>query len=469
MMTKCGSVLHSILMGLLLLSVSVSEGANQTPDTTPILSEDLLPFTIAIEEVPYQLPSGIHSGASGTYRNQWVIITGRTNGMHSFGADPFPPSQQNTDAYVIDLEKQVTYSRSLADSSSGLTQQQIDQLSVTSPEYCQRGKTLYICGGYGVDTATNQFGTKQTLTAIDLPKFIKWVKTGKGSAAAAIRQTSHPWMQVTGGYMAIYNNHLQGMLIFGQNFDGVYTPASNGQYTQQVRNFQIIDTGKTLSVQERKSEAPNDPYRRRDLNVVPIIKRGKPGYVALSGVFTTSVGIWTVPVTISLDGSTKMANPNSQNTFKQGMNNYVSATAQLYSKSDKTNYVIQLGGISYGYFDNGTFITDGQFPFINQVTTIKIDKHCQFSQYLLNAEYPVILSQGSNPGNRLIFGAGAFYFNQDNASELINQIIDFDKITNATTIGYILGGIMSTVPNTSSKSDSTASPYIFRLVVIPKE
>lgn len=456
-------------MALLLLSVNLIEGANQTPDTTPILSEDLLPFTIAIEEVPYQLPTGLHSGAAGTYRGQWVIIAGRTNGLHGFGVNPFPPSQQNTDVYVIDCEKKMTYSRSLADPSSGLSQEQIDQLSVTSPEYSQRGKTLYICGGYGIDTATNEFNTKQTLTAVDLPKLIKWVKTGKGSASAAIRQTSHPWMQVTGGYMALYNNHLQGMLVFGQNFDGVYTPGSNGQYTQQVRNFQIIDTGKELSVVPRKSEAPHDEYRRRDLNVVPIIKRGKPGYVALTGVFTLSGGIWTVPVTIALDGSTKMENPDNPNTFKQGMNNYVSATAQLYTKSDKTNYIVQLGGISYGYFYNGSFETDDEFPFINQVSTIKIDKHCKFSQYLMDAEYPVIYSQGTNPGNSLIFGAGAYYFNDDDVSELINQIIDYDDIKQPTTIGYIVGGIMSTVPNTSTITDSTASPYIFRLVITPKK
>ncbi|MEM1283243.1 MAG: hypothetical protein AAGG81_06785 [Chlamydiota bacterium] len=472
MIIQYKNILRSIALGVisfLAINAQAAGQINQTSNTTPILSQDSLPYTITLEETPFILPSGLHSGAAGTYKGQWVIIGGRTNGLHGFGIDPFPPKQQNTDVYVIDIDKQMTYSRSLADASSGLSQEQIDQLSVTSPQYSQVGNTLYICGGYGVDTATNEFGTKTTLTAVNLPKLIKWVKRGKGSVACAIRQTNHPWMQVTGGFMTIDNNHLQGLLIFGQNFDGVYTPSSNGQYTEQVRNFQIIDTGKELTVQPRKSEESMAPYRRRDLNVVPMIKKGKPGYVALSGVFTLAGGIWTVPVTVSFDGSTNMKDPNNPNTFKQGMNNYASATAQLYSKSHKTNYILLLGGLSYGYFDNGTFMTDEEVPFINQVTTVKIDRHCEFSQYIMEAEYPVILSQGTNPGNRLIFGTSAYFFNNEKVDDLVNGIINFDKIKGPTTIGFVVGGIMSTLPNTSSQSDSTASPYIFRLVINPKD
>lgn len=463
-------VRHLFLMNtaVFVLISSHLSADNQTPTTTPILSQDSLPFTISIEEDSFSLPTGLHSGATANYKGMWVFIAGRTNGLHDFsGIDPFPPCKQNTVAYVVDFQNKTTYSRALNDVTSGLTQTQIDELSVTSPQSFQKGKTLYICGGYGVDTSTGEFGTKKTLTALDLPKFIKWVKNGEGSAAGAIRQTSSPWMQVTGGIMAITNNHLQGLLFFGQNFTGVYTDSSNGNYTKQARRFQIYDNGKKIVVRARNSEEPNPDYRRRDLNVVPIIKKGKPAYVALSGVFTESVGIWTVPILINPDGSTKMANPDSSDTFKQGMNNYVSATSELYSRSTKDNYILQLGGISFGYYDNSVFTTDSEFPFINQVTTIKIDKACEFSQYIMDAEYPVILSQGTNPGNRLIFGAGAYYFNSNNVKELVNQIIDIDQIKTPTVIGYVVGGIMSTVPNTSTINDSTASPYIFKVILNP--
>lgn len=467
---KCKLAASLFFLSLFYLWTSLAAATiNQTDTTTPILCGDVLPFTLSIEKMHYKLPVGLHSGASAAYKDKWVIIAGRTNGLHGFAEDPFPPSQQNKVAFVIDLKNQTTYSRSLEDGSSRLNQQQIDELSVTSPQSFQVGKTLYICGGYGIDTASQQFNTKQTFTAIDLPKFIKWVKKGKGSAAAAIRQTANPWMQVAGGYMAIVNKQLEGLLVFGQNFDGVYTPNSNGNYTMQVRRFQIIDDEHRLAIRPLKSESPKSYYRRRDLNVVPVIDDKKPAYVALSGVFTLKGGIWTVPVWISNEGCTQMPNPNKQATFKQGMNNYVSATAQLYAMTTKENFIIQLGGLSFGYFENGLFITDNEIPFINQVTTVKIDKRRRFSQYLMSAEYPLIPSKGTNPGNPLLFGAGAYYFDNKKVPQVANDIVDLDKIKRSTVIGYIVGGIMSTLPNTVTIFDSTASPYIFRVNLTPKK
>lgn len=464
--------MHFIYFGFLIFAFSISQslvGDNQTETTSPIFPEDTLPFTIAIEEAPLMLPGGIHSGASANYQGQWVLLAGRTNGLHGFGpTDNFPPSKQNTVVYVVDWERQTIYLRDLNDSSSGLTQKQIDELSVTSPQSCLQGKTLYMCGGYGVDTETGDFSTKATMTAIDIPKLIQWVKEGKGSVAAAIRQTSNPLLQVTGGDLKIINPHLQALLVFGQNFTGQYTDSSNGNYTEQVRCLQIIDTGKKLYVQSRRSERPRASYRRRDLNVVSIIRDNQPAFVALSGVFTESGGIWTVPVVIETDGSTSMANPNSAHAFKQGMNNYASADLGLYSKSSEEMFTVILGGISYGFFSGGVFQTDDEIPFINQVTTIKIDRHGEFTQYIMDGEFPVILSNGVNPGNPLLFGAGAFFFENKNLSAYSNGVFDLDKIKEPVVLGYVVGGIMSTLPNTNTSADSAASPYIFRVVMTPR-
>ena len=131
--------------------------------------------------------------------------------------------------------------------------------------------------------------------------------------------------------------------------------------------------------------------------------------VALSGVFTLPGGAWTVPVSISPLGVPSMADPSLPGTFKQGMNNYVAPTLGLYSTSGNM-YTVVMGGISFGYFANGVFQTDVELPFINQVTTIRIDPQGLFTQYLMDAEYPLIRSTGSNPGNPLLFGAGAAFF-----------------------------------------------------------
>lgn len=464
-------MLNKLTVGILtfMLAGSSLVADNQTSTVSTIGSQDSLPFTISLDTASFNLPTGIHSGVVARWDGKWLFLAGRTNGMHGFASDPFPPSMQNTMAFVVDYESQTVYTRDLDDPSSGLTQDQIDTLSVTSPQYFQRGKTLYITGGYGVETSSGEFGTKPVLTAVDVPNFIDWVMevSNADPAAASVRQTTNSWVQVTGGYMTALDNHLQGLLIFGQNFTGVYTPSSNGDYTQQVRRFQIIDNGIDLYVQQRDSEAPNASYRRRDLNIVPIMKQKQQAYVALSGVFTLTTGIWTVPVEIERDGSTFMADPNDMDTFKQGMNNYASANATLYSPSEDANYTILLGGITFGYFDGNTFETDSGFPFTNQITTVKRNGNGEYAQFLMDEQYPVILSTGSNPGNELLFGAGAFFVKAQDVPLYPNGVINLDKITEPTVIGYIVGGIMSTVPNTSSQSDSTASPYIFPVTVVP--
>ncbi len=440
--------------------------SNQTSTLSPILSQDSLPFSISIEEAPFTLPLGIHSGAFAVHKGKWLLLAGRTNGLHSFGSDPFPPAKQNITAIVVDFPNQTVYTRDLNDPTSGLSQLEIDLLSVTSPQYFQNQNTLYISGGYGVDTATGIFSTKPVLTAIDVPEFIDWVidPSNAKSAASSIRQTSSPWMQVTGGFMAGLDNHLNGLLIFGQNFLGVYTDSSNGSYTQQVRRFQIVDTGKELFVQSRKSERPNPNYRRRDLNVVPIMKGSKQAFVALSGVFTLDVGVWTVPVEVEADGRTFMADPGDDETFKQGMNNYVSANFTLYSPSSKDNYIVLLGGITYEYWNGTVFIEDAEIPFTNQVTTVKRDKHGIYSQYLMNNQYPAVQWHAQD----VYLGAGAFFIEADTAPQYPNQVIDLDKIKKPTVVGYIIGGIMSTAMNTVDQTAETAaSPYIFQVVLVP--
>src|SRR5690348_15932396 len=176
---------------------------NQTETLSPLLSPDSLPFTISNSLADFQLPSdnlnsfGIQSFAWAIHENKALFLAGRTNGLHGFspGNNNFPPLLQNTLVYVVDPKTKTVKTRSLTDSSSKLSQSQIDTLSVTAPQYFQVDNTLYMVGGYGVDTATGQFSTKSTLTAIDIPGLMRWVEKGKSSAAKSIRQTSRPLLQ----------------------------------------------------------------------------------------------------------------------------------------------------------------------------------------------------------------------------------------------------------------------------------
>lgn len=445
---------------------------NQTDTTSPIYPGANLPFQVSVELADFSLPNGYHSGVKGVYDGKWVLLAGRTNGLHGFGpTNNFPPSQQNTTVYVVEPLTGAVYSKDLTDPSSGLGQAQIDLLSVTSPQGYQRNKTLYMTGGYGVDTATGAFTTKPFLTAIDLPSLIEWVMNPAPvvPAQASFRHLENPIFQVTGGYMDRGEGNLI-LLIFGQNFLGQYTPGSNGTYTEQVRRFYIRDDGKTLSIKIKKSlpEIPDPNYRRRDLNIVPMVRdlmgESVPSFVALSGVFTEPGGIWTVPVIVNINGKAEMDDPLKDSTFKQGMNNYVSPVLSMYSGHYGSTYMTIFGGLSFGYFDSSGFQTDEEIPFINQITTVQYDQHAKFTQYLMDATYPVILSTASNPGNVLLFGAGAQFIPVEHISAYDNGVIKYDHLYKGRSLmGYIVGGIQSTVPNTSQNSDSAASPYIFKV------
>lgn len=461
----------------LLLAFSCLCAENQTPDVSQIFDSNGVPYTVQVTQADFILPVGLQAFAFGKHDGKWLLITGRMNGLHGFSnvGNNFPPDQQNTFVFVVDPHSNMVFAKSLADPTSGLSQAFIDTLSVTDAQFAQSNSTLYVVGGYGIDTASGEMTTKSTLTAIDISGLMHWVvhPSREETAREHIRQISNPIFQIAGGELrrGTDDNYL---LIFGQNFTGLYRSDSNGKYSQQIRRFRIIDNGFNLNVFVKESfpEFPDPNFRRRDLNVVPVLYEHdgnrKRGYVAYSGVFTLSGGAWTVPVLISQHGAAKMPNPNKTNTFKQGMNNYCCATVGLYSQSKKNMYTTFFGGISYGFWTNGTFQTDSELPFINQFTTIQFDRHGKFTQYLMDSEYPVILSVNSHPGNQLLFGANAQFIQSSHLPTFDNGVIKLDEINKKTVIGYIVGGIQSTVPNTSNQTDSAASPYVFKVILAPK-
>ncbi len=505
-------MIFKILLALTAIAIQVQADcppcSNQTSYFTAPLSEDSLPFSVTVEQADFSLGSGIHSFAFATYKGEWLFVAGRTNGLHNVdNEDPsdnsFPPSQQNTTVYVVNPSTGITYSRSLYDATSLLTQAQIDLLSVSNPisDQTANKKVLYLVGGYGIDTATGVMGTKAAITAIDVPQLIQWVKDPKGKTArGCMRFAFHPLLQVTGGVMSQANPHKPYLLLFGQNFDGLYVQTSDGTYSRKVGPCQIIDNGKSLSIQPYTQPAPQAVYRRRDLNVVPIIKKidnsYQPAFVALSGVFTPggeagTPGAWTAPIEISADGSSKMVDPSA---FSQAMNNYSCPTLGLYSQKSGSMHTMLFGGISAvigigaGDCDSecqasipttGTnFVQCCNLPFVNDITTIEIDKTGTYRQYLMNTKFPTIgsgLTLDPCTGDPLtdprilFFGASAAFIPNESLPMYSNGVINLDKLGSSPVfLGYVVGGIASSLTDTNCPGDSTASRYVFKVTLQPR-
>lgn len=477
------------LRGLLVASstaalfwTAAARADNQTPDITLPNTSYTLPYNLglAVDDFGATPMPTLQSFAGAQVNGDWVMLGGRTNGLHGFtgsGTTNFPPADQNHDIWIVDPVTKKSWSRSL--DGSGLPVALIDALSSTAQESMQVGNKLYVVGGYGFDTTTNGFLTYDTLTSIDLNGLMAWVK---GSASAPpitsiFRSIQDPSLQVTGGELSDVDG--RAMLVFGQNFDGDYNPGANGHYTDQVRSFDIVDTGKSLSITHLSaSPADESIYRRRDYNLIDIMHSDpatgalSEGLVALGGVFTSTGGAWTVPVTVGADGVPHMADPAAADTLKMGLNLYASASFSTFSQVTGVNYATLFGGISGGTFDpaTNTFSPDAELPFNNVITTIVIDKNGKLSQDLMTTQFPTLLSQTVNPGNPLLFGASARFFAAAGIPQFDNGVIDLDAVmaeatADSITLGYVFGGIASTLPNTNSSADSMGSNIVFTVTI----
>lgn len=105
---------------LLFAAVSIASAQDQTPTVTPIDLSGNVPYRITLREYDIgsaELPR-LHSYAAGHVDGKWLLIAGRTNGVHDIdqgGLDSFPPEFQNRDVWVIDPVAKQSWRRSLGD------------------------------------------------------------------------------------------------------------------------------------------------------------------------------------------------------------------------------------------------------------------------------------------------------------------------------------------------------------------
>ena len=464
------------------------ESANQTDTVFTPLSEDLLPYTIRIEQDTLEFPnvvnpttSVISAGLNGfvlaNYNDKWLLLTGRTTGQHQFGPtdNNFPANRQNQAVYVIDIINQTISYRFLTDPSAGLTTKEIECLSAQVPEVMQLDDILLIMGGYGVDTENSTFNTKPILTKLNIPGVIDWVETGNGSFKSNMTQIENPFFAVTGGVHHFTQMHRPMLLTLGQNFTGAYNPTtSNGIYTKQIQPFYFGSFPEQLVLLRGTNPPKQDAYRRRDLNSFAVIEKKENTYAAaymvLAGVFTLTTGAWTVPIFIDQDGSSFMPDPDDPNTFKQGMNAYNSAHIGLFSKESNDMFVLLFGGISFLYYDGATFVEDSELAYDGSVSTIKIDENKNVTQYLMNNQFPSIVFPGQVTNS--FFGAESKFISTYDRL-FPNGVVSLDSLeqNKETLIGYIVSGIQSRFRNNNgggSIGNSFSSPYIFKVYVTRK-
>ncbi|MGI9457293.1 MAG: hypothetical protein ACR2NU_12085 [Aeoliella sp.] len=448
------------------VATSIASAQHQTTSFSPVSIGSVLPYQVELRQTTLSgavLPT-LQSFAAAQYDGKWVLMAGRTNGLHGFTETPslnFPTAFRSHDVWVVDPVTGQSWSRSLeTDPNSGLSAAEVVSIGTTNNQFVQQGDRLYMVGGY-----TGQ-GTESKLTAIDLAGMVDWVQNGTSMASDHIRQTSDTMFAVTGG--AMYDIDGTTHLVFGHNFVGGYRPGKTGIYTKQVRSFEIVDDGTTLSFTNASSTAEVDAYRRRDLNVFPVVKPNgtDEGLVALAGVFTEQDGAWTVPVEIDAAGAPTMADPTAGDTFKQAMNQYHSAKFGIYSDLQRTMHEVLMGGITLQYYDetSDTFVQDDAMPNTSQVTSVSIDPNGDYSQHLLGS-FPAI---DDGAGNMLRLGANAEFFVAPGIVTYDNGVIDFDElVAGETIVGHVFGGLAANAPHVRGTPGavSVASNMVFEVSI----
>jgi hypothetical protein len=419
-----------------------------------IAAAQQLPFTLSLgDAVTIPKAPKLQSFASAQAGGKWLLIGGRTAGLHTFyRATPqaprnnFPPEELNELAWVIDPAAQQVWSAKLPDTVR-------PWLTMTNGQSEQDGDTLYIAGGYGLVKGDAPFAdadnmrTFDTLTAVKVSATIAAIVNGR-PLDGLITQIHDPRVAVTGGELRKLGDFFY--LVFGQQFDGLYSPDNTHAnvlfrqtYTERIGRFQI--TASPLAIANYSTitspAAPADvpaalarPFHRRDLNVAPaILPDGTPALVAYGGVFVPGeINAFRRPVAIQ--GTAATSDP-----YEQFMSQYNCALVPMYSPRARSMYTTFFGGISLYYMFPQTreLKRDNGLPFIRNITTLARNASGS-SECISTSELPGYM------------GAGATFFAAPKTVMFAPGIVNLDRIRGRTLIGWIYGGIVSSKPHTGA-------------------
>jgi hypothetical protein len=413
-------------------------------------------FTVMLQPVNISGLPGLQSYAYGQHDGKWLVIGGRTDGLH-LRQPPFTflAADNNTDIYVIDPEAGQYWSAPLA----SLTTSMQEQLQSTNMQFHQWGNVLYISGGYGYSATANNHITHPYLTAVDVPGTVNAIINNQ-PVSSYFRQLTDTNMSVTGGHLSMIGDTFY--LVCGQKFTGRYNPMGPNHgpgfvqdYTNQVRKFTINDNGTTLSINNYNIITDAVNLHRRDYNLVnQVFPDGRQGFTVFTGVFQYNIDRPYLN-TVDIDAAGHYVN----NNFSQYLSQYHSAVMPMYDSAANEMHSVFFGGMSQFYYDaNNVLVEDTNVPFVKTISRVTRHANGTMDEVRLNVDMPDYL------------GSGAEFIPLEGIAKYENEVIKLNY-TNGDTVlaGYIYGGIKSTAPNIFWVNDGTqsiASPVIYKVYIV---
>ena len=403
-------------------------------------------FTVQIEPLTIANAPSIHSFSwAKTSDGKWLVTGGRIDGLHQRQPNSaFLESSNNKDVFLIDPVANQTWSTSL----SVLPASIFEQLQSTNQEFTQRNNTLYIIGGYGFSATQNDHITYSNLTAIDVDGLAAAIINGT-SITSYFRQITDTNLAVTGGQLGMLNNVFY--LCGGQYFEGSYNPQGPDfgpgfiqSYTDEIKKFEINDDGTNISIANYSAINDTNNLHRRDYNMAPqIFPNGDQGFTMFSGVFQHTADLpWLN--TVDVFPATYSVN----NNFTQYLNQYHSAKVPVFDAVNNTMHTLFFGGMSQYKLDiDGNLIQDDNVPFVKTISKVSRLSDGSMVETSLGIEMPTLL------------GSGAEFIPINDAVIIPDgDIVEINNLQEGLTlVGYIYGGIESTLENIFFINDGTQS------------
>ncbi|MCB0515982.1 MAG: hypothetical protein R2798_12935 [Chitinophagales bacterium] len=411
-------------------------------------------FSLQINPLDFNGLGGLQSFAWGKAEGKWLLIGGRTDGLHRrqpFAS--FDPAGNNTQLIVFDPATQQIWSNTLGDLPTALQ----EQLSATNIEFFQENNHLFLVGGYGYSPTNGDHTTFPLLTRLSVSNVINAIINNQ-DIAPFFHYVEDDFFAVTGGQLEKLNDTFY--LVGGQKFEGRYNPMGPDhgpgffqEYTNAIRKFTLSFADNTLAASNLEEIKDTVNLHRRDYNMLPqIFPNGTMGYTAFSGVFQYDAD---VPFLNSVDIFADDYEVN--NDFAQFYNHYHCAKNAFFSTEAQEMYNLFYGGIAQYYDSLGVMIQDDEVPFVKTVACVSRDAQGVMKEYKMAVEMPDYI------------GASAEFIPAENLPVFENGVIQYDLLPDTAFLGYIYGGIIPSSKNIfwNNEGDlSDAENRIFTVTLI---
>ena len=408
-------------------------------------------YTIQLKPKTFSGLPGLQAYAWGKLDGKWIIIGGRTDGLHR--RQPFASFDQagnNTNIYLVNSKNETVISSSV----NGLNAALKEQLQSTNMQFYQSGNYLILIGGYGYSTTAANHITFPNVCVVNLETLIEKIESNESTSAAFIQITDQRFA-VTGGHLGMINNKFY--LVGGNRFDGRYNPMGGTSYTQAytnaIRKFNLEIGSSSISISNYEAIIDSLNLHRRDYNLTPNKNNlGEYSYTLWSGVFQYNQDLpWLNSIDI------KENNHEVNNGFNQYLNQYHTAYIPIFNKKENSMNTIFFGGISQYYYDlDGKIVKDDNVPFVKTISYVKRDSTGVLTEYALpDIEMPGYL------------GSAAEIIPSENELEDDFGIFDIEKFEKDSVFaGTLVGGINSSAANiffTNTGTQSTASATCYEV------